>query len=256
MAEGSISRTLRVLKTLCTEGPATLAELSESTGLSMPTLLRMLRIMDEEGFVTRGEGRAWRPTMLIWQLGCTTVDGQGAASAIQQVIDDLAKQLNETVVFALHEQGQMTYIAQALPPRSVRSNVPMGSHFPATDTSTGHAVMAWLPVAEIEDILATKQPPFSKSKPKRAEFFEALRTIGRRGFECGTGTIWQGMWGAAAPVFGRYGKVTGAVGVVVPSNREPKDANAVGRQLRLAAIQLTAIYGGPIVVPTPELLDE
>jgi DNA-binding IclR family transcriptional regulator len=216
----------------------------------------MLRIMDEEGFVTRGEGRAWRPTMLVWQLGCTTVEGQGAAGAIQQVVDDLATQLNETVVFAIHENGQMTYIAQALPPRSVRSNVPMGSHFPATDTSTGHAVMAWLPLAEIEEILAKKEPPFPKSGAKRAEYFEALRAIGRRGFEYGTGTIWQGMWGAAAPVFGRYGKVTGAVGVVVPANREPKDSSLAGRQLQLAAAQLTAIYGGPIAVPSPELLDK
>jgi DNA-binding IclR family transcriptional regulator len=255
VAEGSISRTLRVLKTLCAEGPATLAELSESTGLSMPTLLRMLRIMDEEGYVTRGEGRAWRPSMLIWQLGCAAVDGQGAANATQRVIDELAVELNETVVFALHENGRMTYIAQALPTRSLRSNVPMGGHFLATDTSTGHAVLAWLPKGELDAVLALKEPPLPKTGAKRNEYFKMLYEIGRRGFEHGSGTIWQGMWGAAAPVFGRYGKVIGAVGVVIPSSREPKDVNAVGRQMRAAAAQLTAIYGGPLEVPEPTLLD-
>ncbi|MCL6581816.1 MAG: helix-turn-helix domain-containing protein [Firmicutes bacterium] len=45
VSEGSIARTLRVLRAVCEGGPQTLKALSEATDLTPPTVLRILRLM-------------------------------------------------------------------------------------------------------------------------------------------------------------------------------------------------------------------
>lgn len=253
MTEGAINRTLRVLTTVCEGGAQTLSTLSARTGLTPPTLLRMLRLMRDEGFVVQDEDRKWRATMLVWRLGCAVNDSIGVNEITERTLRELAGSVDETVVFAAFEEGWLTYVAQAAPDKPVRTHIPLGGHFAALDTVTGHAIMAWLPKPEIDKIIETQAKTRLGAQDRQA-LYRQLTEIARRGYASGTGDRWPGVWGAASPVFNHQGRPIGAVGVSIPKSGVPKHADTAASEVMMAARRLTQQFGGPPQSPVSPLV--
>ncbi|MGB3441930.1 MAG: IclR family transcriptional regulator [Actinophytocola sp.] len=252
-ADGAINRTLRVLVAVCERGPLTLTALSGITGLNPPTLLRMLRLMRDEGFVLQDEDRKWHATFLVWRLGCAVNDSIGLHEVTDRVLRDLAETIDETVVFATFENGWLTYSGQAEPDKPVRTHIPLGGHYGPLETRTGHAVLAWLTRAEVDKIIET-QAPAAYTPPARKALYQELLEVAQRGYTSGTGDRWPGVWGAAAPVFNHRGRPIGAVGVSVPTGGVPDRGEAMAAEVRAAAQELTVELGGPVERPAAPLL--
>jgi DNA-binding IclR family transcriptional regulator len=249
MSDGAINRTLRVLGAVCEEGPQTLTVLSARTGLTPPTLLRTLRLMRDEGYVTQDEDRKWRATMLMWRLGCAVKDSTGLNELAERTLASLVDETDETVVFAAFENGWLTYLAQAEPDKPVRAHIPLGGHYAALDTMTGHAVMAWLPKPEIDAIVRAQAKPGFDTRARR-ELYRELAETARRGYASGSGDRWPGVWGAAAAVFDHRGVPIGAVGVSIPGKGEPERAETVSVAVLSAARRFTQQLGGTIPAPS------
>lgn len=240
MAEGSVNRTLRVLVALCEHGPQTLAELSARTDLTPPTALRFLRIMRDEGFATQGADRTWRPTLLTWRLGCAVVDGDGWGAAVNDALKVASDAIGETIVYAAYDDGWTVYVAMAEPRLDLRTHVPLGRRYHAADTITGRCMLAFRPDDEVERVMAEQRGAAWRGK-QRAAFREELAAIHTSGYASGEGgRLWQGLWGAAVPVFGRHGDVVGAVGTAITSGRRPTDPGPVVAALQRAAAALSA----------------
>ncbi|MDN3356362.1 IclR family transcriptional regulator [Actinomadura sp. DC4] len=245
MSDGAINRTLRALIAVCEEGPQTLTALSGRTGLTPPTLLRMLRLMRDEGFVTQDEDRKWRATMLMWRLGCAVKDSTGTGELAERTLRELVEAIDETVVFAAFEGGWLTYVAQAEPDKPVRAHITLGGRYATLDTMTGHAVMAWLPRNEVDEIVKTQAKRAFSAADRRALYQELVETA-RIGYACGSGDRWPGVWGAAAPVFDHRGRPVGAVGVSIPTTSVPEHGHAAAEEVARAARRLTERFGGTV----------
>ncbi|WP_134324309.1 IclR family transcriptional regulator [Cumulibacter soli] len=254
MAEGAINKALRVLRVVSENSPATLTTLSGLTSLTPPTLLRTLRILADEGYVEQDGDRKWRPTRLLWRLGCAVKDSVGFGELTQRILRDLVLEIDETVVFAAYEEGRLTYAAQAEPSKPVRAHVPLGGNYAALDTTTGHAIMAWLAPQQIEQILSTQGKKGFDFSARRGLVAE-LRRVASRGFASGTGDRWPGVWGAAAPVFDHSAAPIGAIGVSIPSKKVPAQAHHAEQAVVDAAQRLTIQLGGPSRPPAPKLPD-
>lgn len=233
-ATGTINRTLRILTVLCEQGTQTLADISEQLGLTPSTTLRFLRIMQDEGFAYQDENRRWQPTLATWRLGCAVVDGTGWNEAMDASLNRASSEINETVIYAMHEAGYVVYVATSEPNREVRTHVPLGSRHPLPDTLTGRTVLAFMDADEVDDIMGMHWGGRWKGKAK-AQLLEELATINERGFEVGAGRRWEGLWAAAVPVFGRLGEAVGSIACVVPLGRQPDDPERVLEPLRAAA---------------------
>lgn len=251
-ADGAINRTLRVLAAVCEGGPQTLSGLSTVTGLTPPTLLRTLRLMRDEGFVVQDENRRWRATMLMWRLGCAVNESLGMNKMADRMLRQLAESVDETVVFAAFERGWLTYVAQVEPEKPVRTHIPLGGHYAALETVTGHAILAWLPLAEVEEIIASQAQP-KYTVQARQTLYRELTEITRNGYASGTGDRWPGVWGAAAPVFDHRGRPIGAIGVSVPKSGVPANGGTMAAEVVSAARHLTMELGGPDGPPVSPL---
>jgi DNA-binding IclR family transcriptional regulator len=237
--EGPINRTLNVLSTICETGPQTLTSLSQRTGLTPPTLLRILRIMREEGFVTQDDNRQWRATMTVWRLGSAVLQERGYGIDVDRVLRSLSSTLDETVVYATYADGWISYIAEAEPPRIVRTSVPIGGRFSPFDTVTGRVILADLDSMDVKDAWDRHRP-----KTKRATVDADLAEIRERGYAVGEGGgAWPGVWAAAHVVADRVGPL-GAVAVVYPASRKPDDVRPVVAALGDAADRLVDVLGG------------
>ncbi|MGH3252465.1 MAG: IclR family transcriptional regulator [Trebonia sp.] len=251
-ADGAINRTLRVLVAVCEGGPQTLTELSARTGLTPPTLLRTLRLIRDEGFVDQDRDRKWQATMLIWRLGLAVNRSTTPTAAADKTLSELTESIQETSVYAVFEQGWLTYLSTAEPSKPVRTHIPLGGHYPALDTVTGHAVLAWLRKPDVE---ATIDHAGQQLQPReRQSLYRKLATVAAAGYATGTGDRWPGIWGAAAPVFSQRGTPVGAIGVSVPAEEPPANAAVIVREVSAAAGRLTQLLGGDGRLPKSPLL--
>ncbi len=251
-ADGAINRTLRVLVAVCEGGPQTLSELSAKTGLTPPTLLRTLRLIRDEGFVGQDRDRKWQATMLIWRLGLMVNRSTTPTAAADRTLAELTGAIQETSVYAVFEQGWLTYLCTAEPSKPVRTHIPIGGHYPALDTVTGHAVLAWLRKPDVEAVL--DQIGGQLQPRERQALYRKLTTVAKAGYATGTGDRWPGIWGAAAPVFNQRGTPVGAIGVSVPSEEAPSNAADITREILAAAQRLTQLLGGDGRPPKSPLL--
>lgn len=251
--EGAINRTLRVLVAVCERGPASLTELSAETGLAPPTLLRTLRLMNDEGFAQQADDRRWQATMLVWRLGCAVSASTTRSASAHQVLSDLAKEIGETVVYAAYEKGYLTYVATAEPDKPFRTHVPLGGHHPALDTVTGHAVLAFLRQQDIDEVLAT-QTEHALSARGRQRLLRNLLEFAQHGWASGAGNRWPGVWGAAAPVFGQHRNPVGAIGMSIPQTDPPENADHIVRNIVSASHVLSQRFGNDGTPPRSPLL--
>lgn len=217
VAEGSIARTLRVLEAVCAKGPQSLKALGDQLDLAPPTLLRILRLMAEEGYVTQLPDRTWRGTMLVWSLGCAVNASVGVSALAREHTDILTTELDETSVYAVHEQGTLTYAAHSEPTKPVRAHVRLGRRYGLLSTVTGHAVLAWLTDEQVATALAEQRATGEVSE--EGDIAAQLADIRAHGYASGAGMQWRDLWAAAAPVFDASGQVVGALGVSVPAGR-------------------------------------
>jgi DNA-binding IclR family transcriptional regulator len=208
--------------------------------------------MRDEGFVDQDRDRKWQATMLIWRLGLAVNKSTTPAAATDQTLAELTDAIAETSVYAVFEQGWLTYLSTAEPSKPVRTHIPLGGHYPALDTVTGHAVLAWLRKPDIEAII--DQLAEQLSPRERQALFRELTAVATAGYATGTGDRWPGIWGAAAPVFNQRGNPVGAIGVSVPSEEAPGNAAAITREVSAAARRLTQLLGGDGRPPKSPLL--
>lgn len=234
MPEGSISRTLRVLELVCEHGPETLKALSERSELPAPTLLRILRLMADEGYVIQESDKRWRGTMLVWRLGCAVNSSTGIASVSHEHTDRLTAELDETSVYAVFEQNSVIYASHAEPLKPVRAHVRLGDRFGLLAVSTGQAVLAHLDAAAVDR--AIEEQRAAGENVGRASVAAMLAQIRELGYASGTGRRWVELWGCAAPVFDGTGRPVGALGVSIPTARvEEVREKVIAAVLREAA---------------------
>ncbi|MFC5748260.1 IclR family transcriptional regulator [Actinomadura rugatobispora] len=246
MAEGSIARTLRVLEAVCDHGPQTLKALSERTELAPPTLLRILRLMADEGYVVQQADRTWRGTMLVWRLGCAVNTSVGLLAISREHTDRLTAELDETSVYAVYEQGAVTYAAHSEPIKPVRAHVRLGQRYRLLAVTTGQAVLAQLDEPYVERALAEQTASGDPRDPAQVETM--LAEIRRRGYAAGPGVRWPELWGCAAPVFDATGGVVGALGVSIPTARAEEISDQVVAGVLKEAEAMSVRLGRPAIV--------
>jgi IclR family transcriptional regulator, KDG regulon repressor len=244
MAEGSIARTLRVLEAVCDHGPQTLKALSERTDLAPPTLLRILRLMADEGYVVQEADRTWRGTMLVWRLGCAVNASVGIFSVAREHTDRLTAELDETSVYAVYEQGAVTYAAHSEPTKPVRAHVRLGQRHGLLAVSTGRAVLAQLDESFVASAMAEQAEIGDKRTRKQIDAMLAeVRTLG---YAAGPGIRWPELSGCAAAVFDGSGEPVGALGVSIPTSRVDEIMDEVIESVLREADAMSARLGRPV----------
>lgn len=245
MADGTITRTMRVLSTLCLGGPQTLTALSDAVGLTPSTTLRFLRILQEEGYVTqRDDNRQWQATLEVWRLGAAVISQGGWIKLLNEVVQEVARDTGETSIFAAYQDGWAMYLAHGASRHTVRTHVDIGGRYHASELTSGRAMLAHLPEDELDRVMIEHW----SAKRWSGEEGEALRAklarIAERGYSSDTSTRWPGVWGCSVPVLDAEGAVVGALGISVPPTRHPEDdaaEEAIAELLKSMAARLSGL---------------
>ena len=192
----------------------TLTEVATATDLARPTARRILLTLAELGYV-RADGGAFALTPRVLDLGVAYVRSQGLWEVARPHLERLVATTSESCSIAQLDGSDVVYVARVAVPKIVGLSVQVGTRFPALPTSLGKVLLAALPPAELERVLAepSRSGIAPHWRPDRAERDAALRDVRARGWAVTDQQLALGIRSVAAPLRDGAGRVVAAVNV-------------------------------------------
>ncbi|WP_062312318.1 IclR family transcriptional regulator [Demequina rhizosphaerae] len=199
-----------------------LRDISDRTGIPMPTAFRVVATLEEGGFVERSEDGVIRPGVAVLTLGSAALRGSSLVQVSEQPLRRLAESTGETVNMGVLVGDEVLYLVRLRNSDLVTANVQVGSTLPAPVTSMGKLLLAYLPEQERRDVLAGYD--FSRAvgpnaARSAAELEPALAQIRADGYALQDQEVAAGLRSVSVPVLGRDGSPAAAVNIAVAANR-------------------------------------
>jgi len=209
----SLARGLLVLQAFVGAGPRlTVSDAARATGLARATARRCLYTLEKIGYV-RMEGSGYVLESRFLPLARAYLRSLGPEGSVQVVLDRLRDQLDETVALGKLDGAHVVYASLSRKSRARTLGGSVGMRVPAFCTSMGRVLLAALPEAEVEAVIAAFPPvkftAFTETDPK--EIRERVREAGRNGFSINDQELDLGLRAMAVPVRDHRGRVIAAL---------------------------------------------
>jgi IclR family acetate operon transcriptional repressor len=163
----AVERALRLLQALAdddSDRTRGIAELAEATGLTPPTVHRLMATLMAHGFVRQElSSRRYVLGPAVIRLGSRAIQLLGGW--VRPYLVKVADATGESVDFALLEEGQVVYLAHVASPRHrMRMVTEVGLRLPPHATASGKVLLAGLSPERLDDVLERN------GLPRRTEF--------------------------------------------------------------------------------------
>lgn len=155
MAEAvrSLERAFELLEHLADAGgEATLSELTEASGLPMPTIYRLMRTLVNHGYVRQEPSKRYALGPRLIRLGesASRLLGTWARPVLTRLVDEVG----ETANMAVLEGDEAVYVAQVPSRHSMRMFTEVGRRVQPHCTGVGKALLSQLPERRVREIVA------------------------------------------------------------------------------------------------------
>lgn len=238
-------------------------EAAELTNLPVPTVFRLLKTLEAEGYVEQLPDSRFVPTAAVLRLGYAALRTVDVVDASEHPLRRLADVTGETVNLGVLMDIGVLYLRRITGGSLVTANVQVGSVLPAASTSMGKVLLAHLPGKELQGRLRrldydALEGPNAIKNPRGLR--KALETVREQGWAAQDEELAAGIRGVAVPVRDETGSVVAAMNVAVNAAQWSADAllERSLSPLRAAAEETSARLGyatraelGSIGVPTP-----
>lgn len=209
----SVQRATTLLEAVADSArPRTAPELAEACGLHRSTAWRILATLEEAGLVDRD------PATNRYSIGPVVARlAAGASDSLPRLarphLEELSRRTGETVSLAVPRRLQLVYVDQVQAPHVMAADW-LGRAVPLHATSTGKALLAFLPPEELHTALTQSLARFTdQTITGPDELREELERTRRRGYAVSRGELETALWGASAPIRDRGGRAIAVVSV-------------------------------------------
>jgi IclR family transcriptional regulator, pca regulon regulatory protein len=189
-------------------------ELSKATGLSKPTVRRILLTLERLGYA-QSVGSHFALTPKVLNLGYAYLSSLNLTEASQPLMEALTDQLGESTALAALDGSDVVYINRVHRHRISSMTLAIGTRLPAYAASSGHVLLADLNARAINDYFANVvlRALTEKTLITREALIERFALVRARGWDAVDQELEIGRRSAAAPIFDPSGKVVAALSV-------------------------------------------
>lgn len=237
----SLERAITLLQATADSAPDgdTASNLAARCGLNRATAWRLLSTLESYGLVERS------PVTNRYTIGFAVARMASAAGfdglirRAHGTLRRVSEQTGETADLAVVQQLGLTYIDEVTPP-VVLSAKWLGRQVPLHATSTGKALLAWLPEEEAEAMLAGQLEAYTDTTiTDRTRLHAELEQARERGYSVCVGEMERNLYGVSSPVLGSRGRPFAVVSIWGPQDRVPESRfAALGPLARAAAEEI------------------
>jgi IclR family KDG regulon transcriptional repressor len=243
-----LDRALSILRLLGDRpGDRSLAEVCAGLKLHKSTGHRLLTVLEQNRFVEKSPSTGrYRLGLRLFELGSKAIASLDLREQSRPHLNMVLRETEETVHFCIFDQGEVLYIEKMEPQRSVRMSSSIGRRAPAYCTAVGKAILAELPVAEVDAIVHRwGLKSITKNTITTPEALVAdLKLIRDRGFAIDDEENEEGVRCVGAAVRDYLGRPVAALSVSGPAFRVSKArVLIIAKPVMRAAAALSAELG-------------
>jgi DNA-binding IclR family transcriptional regulator len=219
---------------------ATAPALARTCGLNRATAWRLLKTLQARGLVSVDDATG------RYAIGLTTMELGNAAgpdaliAAAHPILERTCRRTGETASLAVPGMGGLTYVDEVTPTAVLTASW-FGRSVPLHATSTGKALLAFLPADHVQRVLngpLTRYTDTTITDPG-ALAAELAATRARGYGEC-AGELESSLYGVSAPVLDRNGRPLAVLSIWGPRDRVPPARFAeLGAEVVAAAADVT-----------------
>jgi IclR family transcriptional regulator, KDG regulon repressor len=241
----AVDRAIRILSLLKTAAQGmTIADISDMTRWPKSSVHKLLVTLNFHGLLNRDETtKRYSLGVALSEYGRIALNGLDVRRAAKPLLKKLVEFSGETAALSMLHGSQMTIVDIEESPAQVRVILNVGMRSPATTTSNGKAVLAYLPENRSNEILRTEGLPAmtKKSITKIGAFKVELATTRKRGYATDFDEYQEGITATSAPVVDSGEQVIGTLSIAGPSFRMTKGkARVYGKKCAALAAELSA----------------
>lgn len=213
--EQTVQKALNLLEALVRSGqPRRLTELSRELGLTKPNVYRLLSTLSVLGYVKKDPiTTLYSPTLKLWEMGSMLVRDVDLVSVAGPRLRKLCADTRESAQLAVFDSGFVVYVDKVDSPQPLKAVTSIGSRVPASVTSTGKAILAWLAPEALDQSLEHVKRYTPLTMTRRKDIERDLDETRERGYAINRGEFRLGVCGISAPVRDRSGGVVASIGV-------------------------------------------
>jgi DNA-binding IclR family transcriptional regulator len=237
----AVDRALEILK-LFQDGKASksVMELQKASGLSRPTLYRLLDTLAAHRFIrVTGLPQRFSLDYAVGQLAQSWLASIDLTSAARPILERLHERTEETVSLAVLQGSEAIYAVELVSPQRLSMSRGIGPVGSLVLSASGKSILAHLP----EDLIQAEMKA-SSQRVDHVALEKALTKIRKDGFCIARGEVIRGVVAVAAPYFNSSGSVAGAIVVFGPEVRMTSDrTKQVIRDVVAAAAEISSAMG-------------
>jgi IclR family acetate operon transcriptional repressor len=206
--------------------PAPLEWIGEQAGLSKSTTYRLLRALQDEGWLERAGRAGYQAGRRLIRLAAAIDPGQDIAGRARPWLESLASLTAETASLNVRDGNWAVSVAGAESTKhALHRAVQVGHRMPLARGCTGLAILAWLPAAEQERVTRELAADGGISPADVDGLGRRLGAVAHDGFVRSFEENHPGLAAVAAPVFiGTGGPVVGSIALGGPVGRWTREA--------------------------------
>lgn len=214
-----ISRAAKILRTLRDHPKGlSLSQIAKEVGLARSTVQRIVTTLEQERFVAAASANGgFRLGPEIAMLAAAV--HSDLREEIRPFLIQLSHQVNETVDLSVLNKGKMFFVDQIVAPHPLQATSQPGVSFPLHCTANGKAILASLPIAEVEKLLPEHLQQYTDHTiTSRDELLKELEVVRKEGVAFASDEHIHGICAVGAAIYDRMGNLS-AVSIPLPSIR-------------------------------------
>ncbi len=241
----AVDKAVRIMDLLKSAGyEMTIAEIALHTGCHKSSVQKILVTLNHHGIVQRDEmTKRYSLGIALAEYGRVALNNLDLRHTAKPLLNELCKYSGETAVLAVLQGTKMVMVDKKEPLIQIRVSPFIGLRFPATTTSNGKVLLAWLPESRVNEILEIEGLPArtNKSITDAVSYRADLDATRERGYALECDEFQEGISGVSAPVFNARKQVIATLSVAGPTFRMTEDKiQDYGRKCIEVASQLSA----------------
>lgn len=239
----AIQKVCRILRALAEPEPMRLADVAAATDLNKATVLRLLDALGGEGFVERDEAtKRYRLGEAAMMIGLAAQGRDHLRDRARPWLLRLAGLCGDTVLLSVRSGAQALCIDRESGSYPIRANyLDVGSRRPLGVGAGSLALLAWLPDAEVDSLLAESMPAVAARAPRidEAMLRAQVAAARRQGYTLLLDVVVERMGGLGMPILGTDGRPVGALSIAALTERLTDRLDVLVAALREAAQALS-----------------
>lgn len=220
----SVERVLNILEVMAGEGaPITVTELAEKVKLKISTVHRLLTTLLHRGYVEQEDDNKYRLGLKLMEIGNAVLYYSDIRTVARPYLEELVERCNETVNLAILDDIDVVYIDQVESKNLiiVKMLAQVGNRGPVHCTSSGKALLAFLPPEKMEETITRLElvKYTNETITDLDNLRKELKRVRADGFAVDWGEREEHVRCIAAPIFNYEGRVVASVSISGPSTR-------------------------------------